>query len=152
MLELGSPAPDLELNDQDGVPVKLSELIRDRNVVLFFYPKDNTFVCTLEVCAFRDAHADLVEQDAIVLGISTDPESSHRAVRERWHLPYRLLTDKDGAVSAAYDVRRTLGLFRGRVTYVIDKQGVIRSATDDPLRAGHHVRKALEALRAQGSP
>ena len=151
MLEVGERAPDFELNDQDGFPVRLSNLLGDRNVVLFFYPKDNTLVCTIEVCAFRDAHTDLAEQDAVVLGVSTDPESSHHTIRRRFHLPYRLLTDNGGVVSKAYNVERTLGLFRGRVTYVIDKQGIIRNATDNPLWAGLHVKEALKTLRAQGS-
>lgn len=152
MLEVGEHAPDFEMNDQDGVPVRLHDLLEDRNVVLFFYPKDNTFVCTLEVCAFRDAHAEMVAQDAVVLGISADHEGSHKAIRERWRLPYRLLTDVGGAVNKSYEVGRTLGLFRGRVTYVIDRNGIIRGATDNPLRAGLHVKEALKALRAQGSP
>ncbi|MCB0769270.1 MAG: peroxiredoxin [Flavobacteriales bacterium] len=152
MLDLGTLAPDLELIDQSGKAIRLSDFRGEHNVVLFFYPKDNTLVCTLEMCAFRDAHLDLVSQDAVVIGISVDPVHSHSAVSERWHLPYLLLSDPDGAVSKAYDVGRTWGLFRGRVTYIIDKAGVIRGAIDDPLRAGAHVKKALRTLQAQSTP
>ncbi len=151
MLEIGTPAPAFELLDQDGLPVRLSAFKDQCNVVLFFYPKDNTLVCTLEVCAFRDAHDALMDLDAIVLGISCDPVASHLSFSKRWHLPYQLLTDMDGAVRDAYDVGRTFGLFAGRVTYVIDKDGIIRGAMNDPWRANQHVREALNALESQST-
>lgn len=149
MLDIGETAPDFELADQDGTFTRLSELRGKRNVVLFFYPKDNTLVCTLEVCAFRDAHIELLAQEAEVIGISNDPQGSHKEVAERWHLPYRLLSDTDGEVRKAYMVGRTLGLFPGRVTYVIDKEGRVRGAVNDPLRAKQHVEEALRTLRDQ---
>ena len=151
MLDIGEPAPEFELADQEGRPVRLADFHGEHNVVLFFYPKDNTLVCNLEVCAFRDAYGDLLEKEAVVLGVSSDPIASHKAYAERWNLPYRLLTDGDGSVREAYHVGRTLGLFPGRVTYVIDKEGLVRGAINDPLRAGIHVREALEALRDQRS-
>lgn len=149
MLDIGEEAPDFELVDQDGATVRLSDLRGKRNVVLFFYPKDNTLVCTLEVCAFRDAHMELLAQEAEVIGISADPVDSHKQVTQRWRLPYQLLTDADGAVRKAYQVGRTLGLFPGRVTYIIDKAGRVRGSINDPLRAKQHVQEALKALNAQ---
>ncbi len=149
MLEPGTIAPTFELPDQNGEMVSLSDLLGRSHVVLFFYPKDNTMVCTLEVCAFRDAHDELLEEDAVVLGISSDPVDSHLHFAERWKLPYRLLADKDSMVRKAYDIPKTFGLFPGRVTYVIDKQGIIRTALNDPLRASPHVRSALRTLKAQ---
>ncbi len=149
MLDIGEEAPDFELVDQDGATVRLSDLRGKRNVVLFFYPKDNTLVCTLEVCAFRDAHMELLAQEAEVIGISADPVDSHKQVTQRWRLPYQLLTDADGAVRKAYQVGRTLGLFPGRVTYIIDKAGRVRGSINDPLRAKQHVQEAMKALNAQ---
>ena len=149
MLEVGSLAPDLELPDQDGQLGNICDLRGRQNVVIFFYPKDNTLVCTLEVCAFRDAHPELVGLDAVVLGISGDGASSHQSFRTKWHLPYRLLTDAEGTARRRYAVHRSFGLFNGRVTYVVDKEGIVRSATSDPLRANHHVREVLRALNAQ---
>ncbi|MBK8499903.1 MAG: peroxiredoxin [Flavobacteriales bacterium] len=149
MLDIGEEAPDFELSDQDGNVFNLRALRGQRNVVLFFYPKDNTLVCTLEVCAFRDAHMELLANEAEVIGISSDNARSHKEVVDRWRLPYRLLCDTDGLVRQAYQVGRTLGLFPGRVTYVIDKEGRIRSAVNDPLRAKQHVQEALKALVAQ---
>lgn len=151
MLELGTEAPDFELQDQDGNPVQLRSFRGKRSVVLFFYPRDNTLVCTIEVCAFRDAHMDIHARDAVVLGISNDAVPSHKSIVERWKLPYRLLSDPDGGVRKAYQVGRTLGLFPGRVTYVIDKEGIVRGAVDDPLRAGMHVSEALRTLAAQST-
>lgn len=149
MLDIGEEAPDFELSDQDGSVFNLRALRGQRNVVLFFYPKDNTLVCTLEVCAFRDAHMELLAHEAEVVGISSDNALSHKEVVDRWRLPYRLLCDTDGSVRQAYRVGRTLGLFPGRVTYVIDKEGRIRGAVNDPLRAKQHVQEALKALAAQ---
>ncbi|MBX2971646.1 MAG: peroxiredoxin [Flavobacteriales bacterium] len=150
MLEIGTPAPDFDLTDQDGRPVRLGDL-KGHNVVLFFYPKDNTRICTLEVCAFRDAHEGMIGLDAVVFGISSDGTSSHRAFADRWSLPYRLLSDTDGAVRKTFKVNRTLGLFPGRVTYVIDRAGIIRAAVNDPLSASRHVREALAALSDQST-
>lgn len=149
MLDIGEEAPDFELTDQDGRAFRLSDLRGRRNAVLFFYPKDNTLVCTLEVCAFRDAHLEMLAHEAEVVGISGDNARSHKEVVDRWHLPYRLLCDTEAAVRNAYQVGRTLGLFPGRVTYVIDKEGRIRGAVNDPLRAKQHVQEALKALHAQ---
>lgn len=149
MLDIGEVAPDFELVDQNGASFRLSELRGKRNVVLFFYPKDNTLVCTLEVCAFRDAHMELLSHEAEVVGISGDAVTSHKALTERWHLPYRLLTDDQGTVRKAYQVGKTLGLFPGRVTYVVDKEGLVRGAVNDPLRAKQHVTEALKTLAAQ---
>jgi len=149
MLKVGDTAPDFTLSDQHGKSVRLSDQLPKHNVVLFFYPKDNTMICTKEACAFRDALPEISGEDALVFGISNDPVSSHSAWAQRWQLGYPLLSDTDGAVAKAYDVGRTWGLFRGRVTYIIDKGGIIRGALDDPLRADTHVRKALATLKDQ---
>ena len=149
MLDIGVEAPDFDLSDQNGERVRLRDFHGKRNVVLFFYPKDNTLVCTLEVCAFRDAHMELLAQQAEVFGISGDPVSSHKAVCTKWRLPYRLLSDEGGEVRRAYKVGRTLGLFPGRVTYVIDMEGRVRGSVNDPLRAKQHVQQALKALNDQ---
>lgn len=149
MLENGTPAPDFALQDQHGELVRLSDFKGHHNVVLFFYPKDNTRICTLEVCAFRDAHPDMTGLDAVLFGISSDAVDSHRSFSERWNLPYRLLSDTGGAVRKAFNVNRTLGLFPGRVTYVIDRDGIIRGAVNDPLNASRHVRETLGTLKGQ---
>lgn len=151
MLEIGTRAPDFAMPDQHGNIVRLSDFRGRNNVVLFFYPKDNTRICTLEACAFRDAHPDMTGLDAVLFGISSDAVDSHHSFAARWNLPYRLLSDIDGAVRKAFNVHKTLGLFPGRVTYVIDRDGIIRGAVNDPLSASRHVREALNTLKGQST-
>ena len=119
-------------------------------VVLFFYPKDDTPGCTKEVCAFRDDHEEFGRLDAEVIGISSDSVESHRSFAENHDLPFTLLSDEGGKVRQLYGVPNTLGLFPGRVTYVIDREGVVRHIFSSQLAASRHVQEALEALRAIG--
>jgi len=118
-------------------------------VVIFFYPKDNTLVCTREACAFRDRHAEFLDLGAVVIGISDDDAASHERFATQWQLPYPLLSDPGGTVRKAYKVSGLFGLLKGRVTYVIDREGIIRHVISDRLRAQAHVDEALEALRDQ---
>lgn len=148
MLTLGTIAPDFTLPDHTGRPITLSSL-RGRHVVLFFYPAADTRVCTLEACAFRDAFAALEGLDAVVLGISGDGREAQHAFASRWGLPFSLLCDTEGRVQRAYEVRTLFGLAPGRVTYVIDRAGVVRAAHRGMLEAEGHVRAALEALGGQ---
>lgn len=150
MLPIGSPAPDLTLNDQNGKPFTLSHAWRDRNVVLFFYPKAGTAVCTKEACSFRDALADVQAHNAMIIGVSSDSVAEQRAFGEQWKLPFVLLSDPKGALSTAYGARKLFGLFPGRVTYVIDRKGIIRGAYSAMLEAEGHVQQALATLEAQG--
>jgi peroxiredoxin Q/BCP len=114
--------------------------------VVFFYPQDGTPVCTAEACAFRDAFEDFVRAGAAVIGVSGDSLDRHRAFAEERRLPYLLVSDEDGELRRAFEVPKTLGLFPGRVTYVIDQAGVVRHVFNSPLAAGQHVREALGVL------
>jgi len=142
----GEPAPDFELVDQKGERVKLAELRGTANIVVFFYPKDDTPVCTKEACLFRDNYAAMRDADAIVLGISSDPPSSHRAFAEKNGVTFPLLSDETGEVRKAFGVPNTLGVLPGRVTFVIDKGGIVRHVTSNQLSATKHVDEALAAL------
>lgn len=142
----GEPAPDFTLVDQKGETVKLSALRGTSNIVLFFYPKDDTPVCTQEACLFRDNYDSMKDADALVLGISADSPASHRAFAERHGFPFPLLSDPDGEARKAYGVPKTLGLLPGRVTFVIDKGGIVRHVTSSQLSAQRHVDEALAAL------
>lgn len=150
MLEPGTPAPDLVLADQDGKPFTLSSAWLDANVVLFFYPKAGTRVCTKEACAFRDAFADLQARNTVVIGISRDGSEAQRAFASRWELPFKLLADKGGKAHDVYGVNTFFGLIPGRVTYVIGKGGVIIKAHSALFESEGHVQEALNAL-GQGS-
>lgn len=150
MLRPGSPAPPLSLPDQHGNLVSLEQFRGKHPVVLFFYPKDDTPVCTIEVCAFRDSMEAIEGHDAVVIGVSRDGIASHQRFAARWRLPFTLLSDVEGKANQAFEVHRILGLWAGRVTYVIDKEGLIVGAFRDALNAKAHVLAALEALDRQG--
>lgn len=120
-LPAGSPAPDFELPDQDGNSVKLASL-KGRNVVLVFYPADDTTVCTKQLCEFRDAWALVQQDNAIVFGVN--PGKHHADFRAKYKLPFPLLCDRAQRVGALY---RAKGLFAPRRTvYLIGPDGVIR--------------------------
>jgi peroxiredoxin Q/BCP len=144
----GDLAPNVTLHLHTGETIPLADLYRDRVVVLFFYPKDGTAVCTKEACAFRDSYEKFVEAGATVVGVSSDSAKSHRQFAAEHRLPFLLASDEDGSLRRAFGVPKTLGLIPGRVTYVIDRQGVIRSAFSAQFAAERHVTEALAALQA----
>jgi peroxiredoxin Q/BCP len=147
-LAVGTKAPDFTLNDQHGTPVTLSSYQGKNNVVVYFYPKDDTPGCTKEACTFRDQFTAFSDVGAVVLGISSDSEGSHKAFAEKYRLPFSLLSDRKGEVRKAYGVPATLGLLPGRVTFVIDKQGMIRHAFNSQINAAKHVDEALAVLKS----
>ena len=148
-LKAGDKAPLFSLESQDGETVYLSGLIGKNPIVLYFYPKDNTAVCTKEACAFRDSFDEFRDiQDALVFGISSDSVESHKEFSEKHELPFTLLSDPGGRVRKLYGVPKTLGLFPGRVTYVIDKEGVVRHIFSSQLDYRKHVQEALSALKS----
>lgn len=151
---VGEHAPDFVLPAQSGGPVRLSDLLQHGSVVLYFYPKDNSGGCTAEACAFRDSYAVFTEAGATVVGISSDSVASHEQFAGRHRLPFLLLSDAGGAVRKLYGVPRTLGILPGRVTYVIDRQGLIRHMFTGQIATTRHVQEALQTLRAmqQNSP
>lgn len=146
-LRVGDRAPDFSLPNEQGELVSLERLRTQGPVVVYFYPRDDTPGCTVEACAFRDSYEDFVEAGATVVGISADGEGSHRAFKEKYGLPFVLLTDADGRVAAAYGVKKTLGILPGRVSFVIDRDGVIQSVFDSQLRVRKHVTSALDVVR-----
>lgn len=143
----GDAAPDVTLTLHDGQSVALADLVRDHVVVLFFYPKDNTAICTKEACSFRDAYEDFVAAGATVVGVSGDSAESHEQFAAKHRLPFLLATDADGSVRRAFRVPKTLGLLPGRVTYVIDREGIVQRVFSGQFAADRHVREALEAVR-----
>jgi peroxiredoxin Q/BCP len=149
-LQVGDRAPEFCGTAQDGSVVRLADFIGERGLVLFFYPKDGTPVCTKEACSFRDSYEQFREAGAEVVGVSGDSGESHRAFAERHQLSFPLISDADGSLRKAFGVPKTLGLFPGRVTYVIDKQGIVRMIFSAQFASDEHVRRALRAVGGEG--
>ena len=150
-LSVGDRAPLVALRDADGVE-RRSDQLAGQALVLFFYPKDDTPGCTMEACAFRDSYADLQALGAEVWGVSGDDASSHQRFAGKHQLPYPLLVDTGNQLRRAYGVPAVLGLLPGRVTYVIDGQGVIRHVFNNLLDGPAHRREAIKALQGLGAP
>lgn len=148
MLKPGARAPDFALPDQDGNLVRLTDLLGKVPVVLYFYPKDGTWVCTREACLFRDAHAQFAAHGAVVIGISADGATMHQRFRAAHQLPFRLLSDAHDVAFRAFGLKRALGL-KERATFVLDAEGVVRAAISHRLGAARHVREALAGVEAQ---
>jgi len=146
-IDVGDLAPDFSLPSQTGEQISLADFRGKQAMVLFFYPKDGTAVCTKEACSFRDAYEDFVQAGAVVMGVSSDPVESHRAFASGHRLPFVLLSDADGSLRKAFGVPKTLGLLPGRVTYVIDKQGLVRHVFSAQFSADRHVAEALAVVR-----
>ena len=153
MLEPGTAPPPFTLEDAGGRRVSLADL-RGRDVVLFFYPADDTPGCTKEACGFRDAWADLTARGVTVLGVSPDPAASHRAFAEKYRLPFTLLSDLDRSVMRAYGAYGEKTLYGRKVTGVIRStvwigpDGLVRRHWPRVSSAALHPGKVLEAIRA----
>ena len=143
-LKPGQKAPEFTLKDQAGREVSLSAFA-GKHVVVYFYPKDYTPICTAEACSFRDQYEDFLAAGAEVIGISTDDERSHASFAEKHRLPFTLLSDPGGTARSAYGVPG--GIFPGRVTFVIDREGTIVHAFSSALSADKHVAEALQVIR-----
>jgi thioredoxin-dependent peroxiredoxin len=148
LIAVGDRAPSFRLPDGKGGYVGLEDFLGKKNLVVYFYPKDFTRGCTAEACGFRDAYETFTALGAEVIGISSDNQDSHKAFSQHHRLPFVLLSDLDGSVRNAYDVKKTLGLFPGRVSFVIDKKGIIRHIFSSQARATAHIAEALRILRS----
>ncbi|MGD1847065.1 MAG: peroxiredoxin [Salibacteraceae bacterium] len=147
-LQVGDQSPVFRLKDQDGKWVDLRHLIGRKVLVIFFYPKDNTRVCTKEACQFRDEYEDFIDAGAEVVGISTDSVKSHEQFAGRNNLPYRILSDPKKIAVNQFGVPGFLfGWFTGRVTYIIDRNGIIRHITNSIRDADRHVHEALKVVK-----
>jgi len=150
MLNIGTPAPDFTLPDQNGTPHSLSDY-RGRKVILYFYPKDNTAGCTKQACGFGELYPQFLEKGAVVLGVSKDSVASHKRFEEKFGLPFTLLSDEEKTVIQAYDVWKekknygkvSMGVVR--TTYLIDENGVIVRAFDK-VKAADNPAQMLKTL------
>ena len=148
MLKEGTAAPDFEAMLDSGEQFRLSGHRGSKNVVLYFYPKDFTPGCTREACSFRDNYSAVEQHDAVIVGVSNDSAESHKRFKDTHNLPFPLAADPDKRIIGLYDAVGFLGLTTARVTYVIDKEGVIRKAFRHDLAISRHLDDTLDALRS----
>jgi peroxiredoxin Q/BCP len=146
-VQMGDLAPDFTLPDQSGALVSLGKFLGKKQIVLYFYPRDNTAVCTAEACAFRDSYKVFKHIGAEVIGISSDSIESHQRFAKEHQLPFFLLSDVGSVIRNRYGVPTAFGL-PGRVTYVIDRQGIVRHIFFSQYTSRRHVYEALQALQS----
>jgi peroxiredoxin Q/BCP len=140
-MQIGDAMPEVTLAGEAG-PVRLRDRI-GKTLVVYFYPKDETYGCTAEACSFRDSYDSFVEAGADVIGVSRDDADSHKSFKAHHNLQFTLLSDPGGKVGAGWGVSG----FAGRVTFVFDKQGVLRHRFASRLRFSKHVDEALDVVK-----
>ncbi len=146
-LKVGNKIPLFQAKDADGNLFESDKIIGQKPVVIYFYPKDNTPGCTAQACSFRDQYQDFQDLGAEVIGVSSDGSLSHQKFATKYKLPFILLSDNDQKLRKLFGVPSSLlGLLPGRVTYVADKNGIIRMIFDSML-ATNHIPKALQMIQ-----
>jgi thioredoxin-dependent peroxiredoxin len=146
-IAVGDKVPDINLTNQSGESVSLNSFLGQKTVVLYFYPKDDTPGCTKEACAFRDSYTAFQEAGAEVIGVSSDDRASHQQFATKYQLPFILLSDPNKQARKAFGVPSTLGLLPGRVTYAIDKTGVVRHIFNSQLNFQGHIDESLKVVK-----
>ncbi len=146
-IAVGDKAPQFIATAHTGERVTLADYLGKQVVVLYFYPRDGTPVCTAEACGFRDAYGDFVAAGAAVIGVNGDSLESHRQFAAQRRLPFLLISDHDGTLRKAFGVPKLLWFVPGRTTYVIDKAGVVRLVFTSHFSADRHIEEALRAVR-----
>ena len=149
-MQPGDQIPDFELPDQTGTPRRLSTLLQDGPVVLFFYPAAMTTGCTKEACHFRDLAGEYRDAGAQRVGISLDSVDKQKQFSDKHHFDYPLLADTDGTVAKAFGVKRSLGLLKvKRNTFVIGTDQKLIAEISSELNMDKHADEALEILKAR---
>ena len=145
-LRVGDKAPDFTGISDSGERITLSEKLKEGPVVLYFYPKDETPGCVAEACAFRDRWEDVRKLGATILGVSSDSAESHKKFKANRNLQFTLIADEDKQLGKASGGTGTL--IPPRITFVIDKQGMIKEVYNSQLNASNHVEVALKSLKS----
>ena len=147
-IEVGSKVPIFELKDQNGELFKLEAVLGKKNLVIYFYPKDDSPGCTKEACSFRDQFKVFADADAIIIGISAQSVESHLKFAKKHRLNYTLLSDIGNGVRKLFGVPSSFfGLIPGRVTYVVNKEGKIMYLFNSQIQAEKHVNETLRILK-----
>lgn len=147
-ISLGSTIPEFSLSDQDGNSFKIGTFLGKKNLVIYFYPKDDSPVCTKQACSFRDQFEIFKVADALIIGISSGSVSSHKEFAEKYNLNFTLLSDEGNRVRKLFGVPTNfLGLVPGRVTYIVNKEGKVVFVFNSQMNAEQHVTEALNVLK-----
>ena len=147
-LRVGDHVPEFTATIQDGSTIRLAEYLDRRALVMFFYPRDGTPVCTKEACTFGEKYTRFLAAGTDVIGISGDSARCHQAFSTQHNLPFPLVSDTDGSLRKQFGFTPWPRLIPRRVTYVIDQQGIVRLAYSALFSADEHVRQALEIVTA----
>lgn len=147
-LQVGDRIPNFTAKDTNGNTFDSQSIIGKKPVIIYFYPKDNTRICTEQACAFRDQYEDFKALGAEVIGVSRDSTASHQKFSKQYQIPFILLSDGNGALRKLFGVPTVFfGLLPGRVTYVADVAGVITMVFNSATLGAIHIEKALESLK-----
>ncbi len=147
-IKVGDRAPDFSLPSQSGEVISLRDFAGRLSVVLYFYPKDFTIGCTAETKSFSENYEEFRRVGAEIIGISSDTVESHESFASECKAPFLLLSDEGAKVRGQYGVEPTLGLIPGRVTFIIDKEGVVRYIFSSQFNPKKHVKRAMDILRS----
>lgn len=145
-LKVGTVAPAFSLLDQNGRMVDVGKMEGKKALVVYFYPKDFTAGCTMQAHEFREMHEEFLKNGAEVIGISSDTVESHKRFADEHQLPFTLLSDPDNKVRDLYGAWGA-GKTPGRVTYLIDREGVIRMVFSSQMKPRNHIKEALKVLK-----
>lgn len=144
----GSKIPAFSLRDQDGRMFDIGTVLGRKNLVIYFYPLDDSYGCTREACYFRDQYEVFSQQDAVIIGISSQSVESHKKFAEKHRLTFTLLSDENSSVRRLFGVPSAyFGIMPGRVTYIVDKTGTVVYVFISQAQATKHVDEALRVLR-----
>jgi peroxiredoxin Q/BCP len=145
-VKVGDPAPEFEGPTSDGSKLGLKNFLGKKNVVLYFYPKDDTPGCTREACSFRDNIGPIRKMGAEVVGVSLDSITSHDKFTSKYNLPFPLISDKEKRIAQAFGVLKDTGTSASRVTFIIDKAGKI-ARIFPKVDVSRHTEEVVAALK-----
>ena len=145
-LQVGDKVPSFILKDQHGNDFNINDYIGKKKLVIYFYPKDESGVCTKEACSFRDSYADFTDANAIVIGINSASAASHKAFAEHHRLPFTLLSDPENKVLKQFGIRNVL-FITGRETFIVGLDGKVAFSYRAFLNGSAHSEKVLDFLK-----
>jgi peroxiredoxin Q/BCP len=146
-IKVGDKVPDFSLPDKDNKMFHLQDYLGKKTLVIYFYPKDETKGCTTEACTFRDDYNSFVNSNSEVIGISADSPANHKSFAAHHNLPFILLSDEKNEIRNLFGVPGSMfGLLPGRVTYVVDKNGIVKLVFNSQMHFDEHSKEALQII------